>query len=236
MRTVRYGDTSLIVSVYTALFGLQQYIVKGVRQTSKKGQTKSVFFQPGAILELEVYHNEMKHLQFIREYQWDYIYTTVFSDVVKNAVATYMIELLQHSLKQPEANPELFYLIESSLQQLDRANDSLAANLPLFFTLHLGTELGFQIQGNYTDTTPVLDLREGNFVSAVPSHTASLTGEAARTTSIINSISFYAELESVKLGRNMRRQLLEAYQQYILLHVQDFGDLRSWKILQEILG
>ena len=34
-------------------------------------------------------------------------------DVVRNAVAMYVIEMLQHSLKQPEANPDLFYLIEN---------------------------------------------------------------------------------------------------------------------------
>lgn len=236
LRTVKYGETSIIASVYTELFGVQSYIVKGVRQTGRKGQNKSSFFQPASILEMEVYNNNFKNLQFIKDYQWDHLYTTVFFDVVKNAVAMYMIELLQHSLKQPEANPELFYLIESSLKQLDNGNDALTANLPLYFTLHLGTELGFQLQGEYSAATPIIDLAEGQFTASFPSHTSYIDGEMARVTSAINSISFYSDLEKIKLGRNTRKQLLEAYQSYITLHVPDFGEMRSWKVLQEVLS
>lgn len=236
LRTLKYGETSIIASVYTELFGVQSYIVKGVRQSSKKRQNKGSYFQVGAILEMEVYNNEFKNLQFIKDYQWDHIYTSVFFDVVKNAVAMYMIELLQHSLKQPEANPELFYLIEGSLKQLDQANEALTANLPLYFTLHLGTELGFQIQGEYSDETPVIDLAEGQFTASFPAHPHYIDGELAKITSMINSIAFYTDLEKIRLGRSTRRTLLEAYQSYIALHVQDFGEMRSWKVLQEILG
>jgi DNA repair protein RecO (recombination protein O) len=236
LRTLKYGETSIIASVYTELFGMQSYIVKGIRQSSKKGQNKISFFQPSAILEMEVYHNEFKNLQFIKDFQWEHMYTSVFYDVVKNAVAIYMIELLQHSLKQPEANPELFSLIEDSLKQLDNGSDALTANLPLYFALHLGTELGFQIQGEYSNKTPVTDLAEGQFVSETPSHQNYLEGDLAKITSEINAIAFYSDLEKIKLGRTTRRQLLEAYQAYILFHVQDFGEMRSWKVLQEILN
>jgi len=236
LRTLKYGETSIIASVYTELFGVQSYIVKGVRQSSKKGQNKISFFQPAAILDMEVYHQEFKNLQFIKDFEWDYMYTSVYFNVVKNAVAMYMIELLQHSLKQPEANPELFALIETSLKQLDKGSDALIANLPLYFTLHLGTELGFQIQGAYGDNTPVLDLAEGNFTTESPLHTQILEGELAKITSEINAIAFYSDLEKIKLSRDTRRQLLEAYQAYIAFHVQDFGEMRSWKVLQEILS
>ena len=37
LRVTKYGDTSIIMTAYTELFGLQQYMVKGVRVTSKKG-------------------------------------------------------------------------------------------------------------------------------------------------------------------------------------------------------
>ncbi|MFX5956706.1 DNA repair protein RecO C-terminal domain-containing protein, partial [Acinetobacter baumannii] len=84
-----------------------------------------------------------------KEFKWAHIYESIFFDVVKNTVAMYIIELLQHSLKQPEANPELFYLIEDSLKQLDKGTPLFAGNLPLYFTLHLAAELGFQLQGEY---------------------------------------------------------------------------------------
>jgi len=64
-RTVKYGETSLIVTVYTELFGVQSYLVNGVRTSTKKGPGRANLFQPAAILDLIVYHNELKHLQRI---------------------------------------------------------------------------------------------------------------------------------------------------------------------------
>ncbi len=236
LRTVKYGDTSIITTVYTELFGIQTYIVKGVRQSSKTSAGKASFFQPSAMLEMEVYHNEQKQLQFIKEYQWSYLYDKVLFDVVRNTVAMFIIELLQHSLKQPEANPELFYLIEDTLKQLDKGNDTLTGNLPLYFTLHLGSELGFQLQGNYTEHTPVLDLQEGMFIANTPDHPYYLEGLLAKTTSELSGLQFYNDLENIALNRSIRRELLQAYQTFLSLHISDFGEMKSFEILQEILS
>lgn len=231
LRTVKYGDTSIITSIYTELFGIQQYIVKGVRQSTKSSAGKASYFQPSAILELEVQHNELKQLQFIKEFNWGYMYQAVLFDVVKHTVAMYIIELLQHSLKQPEANPELFYLIEDTLKQLDTANACFTANLPLYFTLYLASQLGFQLQGNYSNATPIIDLQEGIFVSEKPLHPYFLEGLLAKTTSDIANLSFYPELSNIQLNQQTRRQLLEAYQLYLSLHMANFGVLKTYKIL-----
>lgn len=236
LRTVKYGDTSIITSVYTELFGMQTYIVKGVRQSSKTSQGKASYFQPAAILDMEVYYNELKQMQFIREYQWNYLYERVLFDVVRNAVASYVIELLMHSLKQPEANPELFYLVEDTLKEIDKGSETFVANLPLYFILHLGSELGFHIQGGYSPETPVLDLKEGFYCKSMPSHPFYLINEDAKITSDIISIKAYSELEGVHLNKTKRRELLEAYQQYMKLHITDFGEMRGLVVLQEILN
>ncbi len=49
LRTIKYGETSIITTIYTELFGIQSYIVKGVRQASKKSsgkQLKPLAIQP----------------------------------------------------------------------------------------------------------------------------------------------------------------------------------------------
>lgn len=236
LRTVKYGETSIITTVYTELFGVQSYIVKGIRQAAKKSGSKAIFFQPAAILDMVVYHNELKNLNFIKEYQWGYLYDHVLFDVVKNAVALYVVEMLQHCLKQPEANPELYYLAEDTLKQLDKGDATLTANLPLYFMLHLGGELGFRIQGTYSITTPVLDLYDGQFAEDKPNHPHYLDGEQAQLTSQLLAMHFYNDLENFRLNRSQRRQLLHAYQQYMTLHIQDFGELKSLLVLQEVLS
>jgi len=236
LRTVKYGETSVITSVYTELFGIQSYIVKCVRQSTKKSSGKAIYFQPAAMLDMVVYHNELKNLNFIKEYEWAHLYQHVLFDVVKNTVAMYIVEMLQHSLKQPEANPELFYMVEDTLKQLDKANPVLTANLPLYFSLHLAGELGFRIQGEYTATTPFLDLQEGQFVALKPSHSYFLDMQLAAATSQLLSIDFYNDLENIHFSRHIRKSLIIAYQNYVALHVQDFGEIKSLPVLQEIFS
>ncbi|MBA4138963.1 MAG: DNA repair protein RecO [Segetibacter sp.] len=236
LRTVKYGETSVITTIYTELFGVQSYIVKGVRQTTKKSSGRGLYFQPAAILDMVVYHNEFKNLNFIKEYQWGYLYGHVLFDVVKNTVSMYVVEMLQHSLKQPEANPELFYMVEDTLKQLDNGAAVLTANLPLYFTLHLAGELGFRIQGAYSNDTPVLDLQEGIFISGKPAHPYYIDGILAEAASKLLAINFYNDLESIHFSRSTRQQLLQSFQNYIALHVEDFGEIKSLPVLQEIFN
>ena len=51
LRTVKYGETSVIVTIMTELFGLQSYLINGVRSQSGKGGTKAGLFQPAAIFQ-----------------------------------------------------------------------------------------------------------------------------------------------------------------------------------------
>ncbi|TAF56323.1 MAG: DNA repair protein RecO [Sphingobacteriia bacterium] len=236
LRSLPYGDTSLVCSIYTELFGKQSYLVKGVRAATKKSVGKAGYFQPGAILDLEVYHNSFKDLQFLKSFYWGHVYQSVFFDVVKNAVATYVVEVMQLVLKEPEANPELFYLIEDSLKQLDKGSPGFTANLPLYFTLHLAAELGFMVQGEFSAQTPILDLQEGQFVAQYPSHPHHLDGDRARISSELGQLPYYEALEGFSLNQQIRRQLLDAYLLFLQLHIPGFGTLKSYGVLKEVLG
>ena len=236
LRVVKYGETSLIVTIFTELFGVQSYIVSGVRTSTKKGTGRANLFQPTAILDLVVYHNELKHLNRIREFKWHYLFQHIFSDVPKNAVALFMIELLTKCLKQPEPNPELFEFCEDAFIHLDESSNAVMANFPLFFALHLPSFFGFRISDDYSNETPILDLQEGTFVSVRPDHMHFLDGKQAEITSEVLKIMQPEELEQVKLNHDFRSQLLFAYERYYMLHIQDFGTMKTLPVLREVLG
>jgi len=236
LRSVKYGETSLVVTMFTELFGLQSYLVNGVRISSKKGSGKGNLFQPTAILDLVVYHNELKHLNRIKEFKWSFLYQHIFSDVPKNAVALFMIELLTKCLKQPEPNPELFEFCEDAFIHLDESAGPVMANFPLFFALHLPVFFGFRISDEYSDTTSIVDLQEGMFVSERPNHFHFLEDKQAEVTSELLKMMQPEELEQLKLNHDFRRQLLFAYETYYALHIQDFGTMKTLPVLREVLG
>jgi DNA repair protein RecO (recombination protein O) len=236
LRSVKYGETSLVVTVFTELFGLQSYIVNGVRTISKKGSSKAVFFQPSALLDLVVYHNEYKNLQRIKEYKWAYLYQHIFSDVRKNSVGLFMIELLTKSLKQPEANAELFYFMEDALMHLDSASDTVMANFPLFFALHLAVFFGFRISDEYSEEKNYLDMEEGLFTSVRPQHLNYLDDKAAEVSSFILKAQHPIDLEELKLNQEFRRFLLSSYETYYRLHISEFGSMRTLPVLREMMS
>lgn len=235
LRTVPYGETSVIVSCYTQSFGLQSYIVNGVR-TGKKANFKANLFQPASILEMEVYHNDLKNLQRIKEAKWHYLYTQVFFNVYKNAVALFFTELLQKTLRQPEANPDLYEFIEDSYITLDKADEKIVANFSLYFAIHLLSFFGAKIQDNYTNPTDLLDLKEGSFIQAPPFHPYYTSSQVAAIIAHLLKIMQPAELQEMALNKLDRRETLDTLIQFYSLHIHDFGALKSLAVLQEVLA
>ncbi|RYY86547.1 MAG: DNA repair protein RecO [Chitinophagaceae bacterium] len=236
LRTVKYGETSVIVTCFTELFGLQSYIVNSVRKASSKGTAKAAYFQPASQLDLVVYHQPARNLNRIREYKWSFLYQHVLSDVFKNAVAQFMIELLNKSLKEPEPNNELYYFTEDALQRLDQASATVTANFPLFFALHLPVFFGFRIPDEWSTEQSILDLKEGTFTTQPPQHPYFLEGRAAEAVAHILKVLQPDELEEVKLNGEQRREILQQLEQYYALHLPEFGTLRTLPVLKEITG
>ena len=239
LRTVKYGETSLVVTIYTELFGVQTYMVNGVR-TSKPSGNKAAMFQPASILEMEVYHQEQKTIQRIKEYRWAFLYQQILSDVVKNSIALYMVELLNKTLKQPEPNSNLFYFCEDAFIQLDAAEKNIAANFALFFSLHLADFFGFRMNSSNIKDIAVenlyFDLREGDFLSGQPAHPDFIYGEPASVIAELLKIRLPAELDQLKLNQQTRRALLLKLQDYYNLHMHDFGQMKTLQVLHEVLS
>jgi len=236
LRSVKFGETSVIVTMYTEIFGIQSYLVNGVRTSSPKGPGKANLFQPAAILDLVVYHHELKNLQRLKEFRWEVLYQNLFFDVIKNTIALFMIELLQKCLKQPEPNAELYHFVENALCWLDEAPKGAVANFPLFFALHLSGFLGFRISDGLSAENRIFDLEQGFFVPQEPIHPHFLDIEYSSLTSRLLQIDQPSELEKIPLNRDKRGRLLLAYQHFYATHLPDFGIMKTFPVLQAILS
>jgi DNA repair protein RecO (recombination protein O) len=234
LRSVKYRETSLVVTIFTEMFGLQTYLANGAR-SSKTRSAKANWLQPSNILDMVVYHNEQKNMQRIAECRFSHLYQSVHFDVIKNSIALFLIELLLHSLKQPEQHEELYFLAEKTLIALDEPAGKIA-NLPLYFILKTGAGLGFGLNGMYSNATPYLDLKEGNFIAQIPAHPYYLDSALSEYTWKMMQVNLPEDAAMIALNQSARRKMLTAYLDYFALHLPDFTPLKSVAILQEILG
>ncbi len=233
LHTVRYGETSVIVRIFTELFGIQSYLVNGVR-TSNKKKGRANLLQPAHILNMVVYHREQKNLQRISEFKPAYLYRHLYTNMIKNTIALYVSELLYKGLAEPEPHPSLFHFVKKMLQWMDQQPASRQVLLPLYFTLKMAGFLGFKIYGHYSATTPFVDLKEGSFVSEQPA-SFFLENTESQYTGKLMEVEHPDELRSLQIPASTRSNLLNAYLGFLKFHLPNFHDLHSPEILREVL-
>jgi len=142
-RFTKFRETSIIVTIFTDLFGLQSYMVNGVR--SKSAKNKIALFQPLTLLDLVVYHREHANIERIKEIRCLYPYTTLTTDVKKLTIAMFIQELLNKVVKHESHALEMFEFLYDSLRTLDMLEKEYE-NFHLIFMIRLARHLGFGAQ------------------------------------------------------------------------------------------
>lgn len=230
LNRIQYGETSLIVHIYTEKFGRQSYIVKGGR--SKKSQSKSRLFRPLFLLDLEVYHKEGKNIQNLREARLTETLNNLIFDVKKSTLALFLTEVLSKVLKEEESNRELFVFLYNSVRYLDLTEESVRL-FHLYFLTKLTRFLGFYPQLNYTKEQCVFDMDNGRFVSEYQSHAHCLSQEV----SVVLFDLFNASIDclnSLKISSKMLDLLLKGILNFYALQSQGFTSLKSLAVIREI--
>lgn len=234
LRSVKYGETSLIVTLFTSSYGVQAYMVQGVRSTSMS-RNKSSYFQPGTLLEMVVYMQTNKNMQRIREFQASHIYTTVQEDVVKNSIVLFSSEFMLRLLPEHAPLIELFDFAQGYLIALDTLNTRDVANFPLYFMIQCSRLLGYEPKGGYSADTPYLDREEGGFSVHTPVVPPYTTDEDARAFGLLLLADTYEAVTAVKMNSEMRLRLIDWYIAFLQQYAQHLGNIRSLQVLRTIL-
>lgn len=230
LKQIKYGETSLIVHLYTRKWGRIGIMVRGARTSSKS--RKAYLFQPLTILELEVYHKHSRDLQNIREARNHSPFMHLTGDPVKSSVALFLSEILNKALREEEPNEELFDFLDSHIQMLD-VIDQGVANFHLYFLLRLSRHLGFNPGIPPAETGLWFDLALGTFTTSPPLHDSFLT--PGLTTLMIRFLTVQATgLATIDIDRTTRMELLEGILRYYYLHLEGLGEIKSHTVLHSL--
>jgi DNA repair protein RecO (recombination protein O) len=211
---IRYSDTSIISKIYTEAFGLQSYIINGVR--SNKAKNKIALFQPLTLLDLVVYHKENRGLQRISEIRCAEPYFAIPFDIHKISISIFLSEILIKTLKEEVSNQELFDFLYHSFHALDKLeNETL--NFHVSFLLRYSFYLGFFPQNiesvwqnsHYKPSVEVIDYLENCMKN-----------------------TYFNSFISTNLHR---REALDIITGFYKNQIESFGEVYSTAILREIL-
>jgi DNA repair protein RecO (recombination protein O) len=232
LHTVKYSETSLIVKIYTETFGLQSYMVKGIRK--QKSKTKPAAFQHLSLVNLVVYHREKATLQSIREIQIAYPYSSLPFDIRKSSIALFITELLYKSIREEESNPKMFRFIWDSCVQLD-FTEVQHHLFHLWFAVHLSAFLGFMPQGSEGAKRMFFNMKEGIFQVSRPDHEYFMDETLSDCFHKLIGLPD-AGMTLPGISTEIRDLLLDRILVYYQLHLSGFRGLRSVQVLHTLLA
>ncbi|MHA7841793.1 MAG: DNA repair protein RecO [Winogradskyella sp.] len=225
---LKYRDNDLIVKCYTKERGVVSYILRGVLK-SKKGSSKTIYYQALSQLQFEEVFKTNRSLQGINDVKFSYIYRSVHSNIYKSSIVLFLSEILSNALKEEEKNESLFNYLEIALQYLD--NSEQYSNFHLLFLLKLTRYLGFQPENKNLEF-PYFNLESGIFES-FNYGIYSISGENLTLLKQLLGINFDA-LQSIKINAKQRREFLNVLLHYFELHLDGFKKPKSLQVLNEV--
>ncbi len=229
LRSIKYGDNSLICDLFTEEKGLRSYIVGGIR--NKKAAIKPNLLQVMSVLDVVVYEREGKSLNRMKEAKSAFVYQQLPFEIKRGAIGLFMVELAQKSIKGSETHKELYDFLEDFFIYLDQT-DLPIQNIHLYFMLHLSSFLGFFPGGEQTRQTPYFDLQQGVFIPQ-KAGTYSLSESLSAMVHVLKENSI-EEIQQIKWPREQRNQLLLQLIDYYRYHIDNFPGLNAHEVFMEV--
>ena len=231
LQSIRYGDSSLIVKVFTRNYGLKSYMVKGALNRNSKNRV-ALFQNLNLINYIGVEKGNRGTLGYMKDVQLSFVYQSLPLVMNKSAIMMYVSELLSKTITEQEQNEALYDFVVRSLQWLDLVEKDYA-NFPLFFTLELTRHLGFYPKSNRKDGY-CFDMMEGSFVPDYPLHPYYFDVESAALLSRLLDVGI-DEACGIPLRVSHRRELLDNLIVFMRLHAPVMKDFHSHEVLKLVL-
>lgn len=229
---LKYGESSIIATIYTRDFGRQSFIINSVHK--KKSKNNAGIFQPLFLVELVAYQKQTREIQRIKEIKNNPVYQNIPFDIIKSTQVIFLSEILYKTLMEEEGSHQLYDFISNSLLYFDLMENN-AANFHLFFLYRLTEYLGILPDMTLPGYRGWLDLKKGMVNSFEPAHPHYATPEATKLLSEIAALKIQ-NLNDFKISSDMRTLILSLLIEYYHLHFQNLGEIQSLKVLKEVFS
>ena len=230
LHAIKYGETRLIVDMYSRQHGRLSFIVSLPK--SPKSKVRKQYFQPLTLLEIEADVRPKVQLQKVRDVRLAVPFATIPFDPHKCAISLFVAEFLCHALRGEQQNAPLYDYIANSLLWLD-SQESHYANFHLVFLMRLSRFLGFYPNLEHYAAGDYFDLRESVFTPQPPLHRDFLMPQEAEKIQVMMRMD-YPTMHLFRLSHQERNRLLEIALNYYRLHLPDFPELKSVGVLQDL--
>lgn len=232
LQAIKYGDSQLIVEVFSENMGRLSFIVRAPK--SPKAKIKRQFFQPLMVLNIEFEYRAKAGLQKLKDVGISIPFIDISCSSYKLAISMFLSELLKYATKNEQQNEPLFRFLIESISWLDHATGNFA-NFHIVFLIRLTFFLGFSPNVESGTEGKYFDLEDGCFVPYVPAHRRYLSeGDSIKLLTLFRLS--YKTMHLYTMSRIDRNRCVEVILEYYKIHVPGFPELKSFSVLQELFA
>ena len=223
LHSFSFKDNQRIVKLYTREKGNISAIL---RISNKKPSAKKALLQALTLVEVVVDIKEHSGLQNLKEISlWKPSYG-ISSNIIKQAQAMFIAELLLASIREEEKNEHLFDFLVNVIEQLNDAQIP-SPDYHHAFMLDFTRYLGFYPDVLNAGVLPYFNLQEGCFTDSFSSKCCS------KEETHLLSQYILSHGESIK-NRTQRNVLISVFESYYRSHIPGFGGLKTPGVLNEL--
>lgn len=212
LHSIKYGESGIIVQVFSDLFGRQSFLVHSVRK--KNSKISPYLFQPLTLLDIEGYIKENREIQRIKELKASVPLQQLHFDIRKSSIALFLSEILNKTLREADSNPTLFNYLSNAIQVFDITEKGIE-NFHLIFLMQYTKFIGIFPKDNIDHTYLSRSKSVGMF---------DLTEY---------SLSKASEISIANADRQI---LLDELVQYYYYHFEGLGTIKSLEVLREVFN
>jgi len=223
---IKYRETSIIVKIFTEEFGLQSYIVNSVR--TKNAKTGIALYQPLTLVDLVVYHKSKKSINRISEIKCNNPFKSIPYDIKKTSIALFITEIINKTVKIESANKQKFEFLYDSVKILDELEIN-SENFPILFLIKLSKYLGFAPQ---SAQLIISQIQSSTNISVNNDMKIDYDSNLTKT---INDYLYADYQDVIKSNHVIRRKILDFFLLFYSIHIENLREIRSLRVLREVL-
>jgi len=229
IKSIKQGETSLIVSCYLEEIGYKSFLVKGLFGSKKSRFSKAHFF-PLNVINIHYSSNQNKNLGFIKEVKSEVLFNTIHSDIQKSSVIVFLSEILNSVLREEiEVNKDLFDFLLNSLIWYDNVRE--CNNYHIKFLIELSKYIGFY--PNISNENDLYFCLESGSTSNTKPLGRNICGDDLKLFKNLLGMKF-EDLNKMSINRESRTRILNKIIDYYSIHLQMFKTPKSINVFAEV--
>ncbi len=227
LRTLKHQDTHLIVKMYTEQYGIQDFIIKGY--ASATSRRKFSYFQPLSIIEIVYWEKPGQDIHKIQESRSVIFLKSIQTDLIKLVLALSITEIYYNSVKEQEADQDLYHLLRSIILTMDTATGKYIHYF-LYFLVHFVKVSGFSpdVRIKNWEEPAFFDLPNGII----------LTQQGGNSRLCYLYVAFLnANIENcteIVFSNEEKKQFISLIFQYYHYHIHGFRQPKTLQVFAEI--